>query len=294
MKKLLFNLSLFMTFIGLSSFLYVTNDVVPVQKSLLWKVEGNGLKKPSYLFGTMHLIEKEYFYFPKTLEKIITKSDAVVLEIADITDKTEAMKYLMLKNGSVFDFFTPAQKDSLLAWAKEKAGLTEEMFTANFSKMKPFVILQTVSQLQMMGQTESYEMTITDIAKSKNIPMLGFETIAEQMSIFDNLTNAQQAEMVMAGIRGEGAVDETKKMQALYNKQQLDSLYILISGNEGVIKDEQSAFLTNRNHNWIPKIKEFSKDKSLFIAVGAGHLGGKEGVIELLKKEGYTVTPVKF
>jgi hypothetical protein len=148
MRKIFFNASLLLAFIGLSSFLYQSNEVVPVQKSLLWKIEGNGLKKPSYIFGTMHLIEKEFFYFPKALEKLITKSDAVVLEIADITDKAEAMKYLMLKEGTVFDFFTKPQQDSLLAWVKEKAGLSEEMFRASFSKMKPFAILQTVTQMQ--------------------------------------------------------------------------------------------------------------------------------------------------
>lgn len=287
-------MSLLVAFIGLSSFLYKTTEVTPEQKSLLWKIEGNGLKKPSYLFGTMHLIEKDYFYFPKSLEKLITKSDAVVLEIADITDKTEAMKYLMLKEGTVFDFFTKSQQDSLLAWVKEKSGLTEEMFRASFSKMKPFAILQTVSQFQFMGNTESYEMTITDIAKSKGVQLLGFETIAEQMGIFDNLTKEQQAEMVMAGVRGDDGVEETKKMQDLYRRQQLDSLYLMVSGNGGVFKEEEAAFLKNRNHNWIPKIKEFSQNKGLFIAVGAAHLAGPEGVIELLKKEGYTVIPVKF
>lgn len=293
MKKLMFKLGLLAAFVGLSSFLYVTNEDVPEQKSLLWKIEGNGLKAPSYLFGTMHLIEKEYFYFPKKLQKYITKSDVIVMEIADL-NQAEAMKYFMLKEGTLFDYFNEEQKDSLLTWVKDNAGMDEDMFRATFEKMKPFVVLQTVTQLQFIGKTESYEKSIADIASEKNIKTLGLETIADQMGIFDDLTKEQQTEMVMEGIRsGSNSNDEMTVMQQLYRKQYVDSLYAYISSKESVLMDGD-AFLKNRNHNWIPKIKDIIKDQTAFIAVGAGHLGGQEGVIELLKKEGYTVTPVKF
>jgi uncharacterized protein len=293
MNKIMFKLGLLAAFIGLSSFLYVTNETIPEQKSLLWKIEGNGLKKASYLFGTMHLIEKEYFYFPKSLEKFITKSDVVVMEIADL-NQAEAMKYFILKEGTLFDYFNEAQQDSLLTWVKTNAGMDEAMFRSTFEKMKPFVVLQTVTQLQFIGKTESYEKTISDIATNKKIKTLGLETIADQMGIFDDMTKEQQTEMVMEGIRnGDSSNDEMVIMQKLYRKQYLDSLYAYVASKESVLMDSD-AFLKNRNHNWIPKIKDIIKDQAAFIAVGAAHLGGMDGVIELLKKEGYTVTPVKF
>lgn len=294
MKRILFNLGLVATFIGLSSFLFVKTDTIPEQKSLLWKIEGNGLKKPSYLFGTMHLIEKDYFYFPKSLEKMIKKSDAIVMEIANL-NQAEALPYLMLKEGTVFDFFNTEQQDTLLTWIKEKTGMTEDMFRMSFEKMKPFVILQTVTQMQFIGKTESYEKTIADIAEKHKIKTLGLETIADQMEIFDKLTNEQQTEMVMDGIRdGDSSGDDMRKMQEMYKKQYIDSLYLYITGKESVFSEESDAFLYKRNHNWIPKIKEIVANQTAFIAVGAGHLGGNQGVIELLKKEGYSVTPVKF
>ena len=75
------------------------------ESSLLWKIESPNSKKVSYLFGTMHLIEKEYFIFPGKLSKIVEKCDALVMEMAGIPDQMEAMKYIVLSEGSFFDFF---------------------------------------------------------------------------------------------------------------------------------------------------------------------------------------------
>lgn len=294
MKKLLYKLGVLTALAGLSSFLWITNHLAPEQKSLLWKIEGNGLTKPSYLFGTMHLIEKDYFYFPKSLEKYISKSDAVVMEIANI-NQMDVMQYFMLKEGTLFDFFNKEQQDSLVKWVQKNTGMDEAMFRTTFEKMKPFVVLQTVTQVQFLGKTESYEKTISEIAENKKIKTLGLETIEEQIAIFDNLTKEQQTELVMEGIRQEdNSRAEMQKMQQLYRNQYLDSLYLFIAHKESVIASEEDAFLRNRNHKWIPKIKEIIKDQTAFIAVGAGHLGGETGVIKLLEKEGYTVTPVKF
>ncbi|MGV3631590.1 MAG: TraB/GumN family protein [Bacteroidota bacterium] len=267
------------------------------QTSLLWKIEGNGLRQPSYLFGTMHLIQKEYFYFPASLEKIIKKSDVVVTEIAldKMGDQAEALKYIYLKEGRLLDFFNKGQQDTLLQWAQSKLMLNKEAFEASFGKMKPFVILQTVVQLNFFGKTESYEMKIKDVADKNKIPFRGFESVAEQISFFDDMTRAEQAEMVMESIRDEQKnVALMVNMQGIYNRQQLDSLHYLIQEEGGAIAKRESTFLNERNKRWIPQIKEIMNHQKAFIAVGAGHLSGDEGVIRLLREEGYTVTPIAF
>ena len=268
----------------------------PMEKSsLLWKISGPNMESDSYLFGTMHLIEKEYFLFPKKLEKLVLKTDQLVMEIAGLPDQMEAMKYVMLEEGSFFDYFNQSQTDTILVWAKEKFSMEEPAFRAVFSKMKPFVIVQMATQMQFIGKTESYEMTFDKIAKEKNIEMNGLETIAQQMSFFDDLTNEQQVEMVMAGIRdADDAITTITDMQKTYVTQDVDALYQMIVDDGGVMSEEQGKFLDNRNVNWIPQIIEFVKTKNTFIAVGAGHLGGPNGVIRLLEKEGYTLTPIKL
>lgn len=265
------------------------------ESSLLWKISGPNVKGESYLFGTMHLIEKEYFIFPKKLQKQVKKSDVLVMELAGLPNQLEAAGYVMLEEGSFFDFFTEEETDSILDWANEKFKMSEETFRKSFSSMKPFAVTQLGVQLYFIGKTESYEKSFEALAKENEIKIEGLETIAEQMALFNNLTKEQQASMVMENIRnGDEGIELIKRMETTYQTQNVDQLYELIKSEGGVINEEQAAFLDNRNKNWVPKIIEYISTKNAFIAVGAGHLGGPNGVIRLLQEEGYILTPVEL
>ncbi len=265
------------------------------ESSLLWKIEGHGIPKGSYIFGSMHLIEKEYFLFPEKLDKLVKKSDLLVMEIAGMPSQSEAMKMVMLTEGTFFDYFTKEQTDSIIKWAQAEMNLSEPAFRSTMTKMKPFVVVQMATQMQFMGKTESYEMTFEKIANENAIAIKGLETVEQQMAIFDKLTNSQQAEMVMDGIRNEDkSLDIIQNMQKMYIRQNVDSLYLMIQEEGGVLSEEQASFLDSRNKNWVPQIKELVADMKTFIAVGAGHLGGPNGVLRLLEKEGYTLTLVKL
>lgn len=296
-RQFKFILASFVLVLGFAFTFVNLNETQSTKTSLLWEISGNGLKKPSYLFGTMHLIQKDYFYFPSTLEKIIKKSEVVLTEISldKLGDQQEALKHIYLKEGKLTDFFTTEQKDTLYAWAKSKLKMEKEAFDASFGKMKPFVIVQTVIQMNFFGKTESYEMKIKEVAEKSKIPFLGFESVAEQVAFFDNLSPEKQAGMVMENIRDEAKnVAIMIKMQGMYKRQQVDSLYFMVKNDGGTISNDEAIFLVNRNKAWIPTIESTIKDKKTFIAVGAGHLSGENGVIELLRKAGYTVNPIQF
>jgi len=265
------------------------------EKSLLWQISGPNVKGDAYLFGTMHLIQRDFFHFPKKLEKLVKKSDVLVMELPGLPDPSEALSYVILEEGSFFDFFSPEQTDSILVWAEEKMNFGEAAFRAAFSKMKPFVIVQFAVQMHFIGKTESYEVSFEALAKENNVPIEGLETVAEQMSIFDKLSDKQQSEMVMESIReGDQAIETLETMQQTYADQDIDGLYQLIHEQGGIIEEEEKQFLDDRNQNWTPKIKTYLADKNSFIVVGAAHLGGPNGLIRLLEKEGYTLTPVKL
>lgn len=287
----------FLSLITLFLLAFKTSSVEEVKKSLLWKIEGNGVKAPSYLFGTMHMIQKEYFYFPSSLEKFIKKSDVILTEIAldKLDDQQELLKLIYLKEGKLMDYFSQEQQDSLYAWAKTKLALEKDAFDLAFGKMKPLILVQTMTQMEFMGKTESYEYSIKDLGTKHKKAFAGLESLSEQISLFDGLDKATQANMVMEGIRDQKKNNDLlTKMQQVYRAQELDSLYQMMHASNTVIMEEESTFLDKRNKNWIPQIKELTKEKSVFIAVGAGHLAGQNGVIELLRKEGFTVSPVKF
>lgn len=270
-------------------------DSFPTQSNaLLWKIEGKKVKKDSYIFGTVHLIYKEKFYFPDQLTNLVKNSEQVVLEIGNV-DQMEVMKYLLLEKGTIFDFFTPEQADSILMWATAKLDMEPEQFKMAFSKMKPFALVQIASQKEMISEIESYDLTIQAIANGQKIPVVGLETVAQQIALFDNMDSLQQREMVMDVVREEKT--DTNSFDTLFDyylKQNVDEMYQYIINEGGSMMESSEELLDKRNHNWITQIEALIKKKKTFIAVGAGHLGGKEGVLRLLEKQGYTLTPVYF
>lgn len=289
---------IFICLVGTQPLYSQENKITPYpmeESALLWEVTGPGVEKGCYLFGTMHLIEKEYFLYPKKLQKIVSKTDQIVMEIAGLPDPVVAMSYLTLKEGSFFDFFNPAQTDSILNWAQTQFSMNEEVFRASFSQLKPVTVVQMATQLHFMGKTESYEKTFQSLAETEGIPLLGLETIEFQLSLFDNLTQEQQVEMVMEGVRSsDEAIESTIEMMQIYQRQEVDSLYMLVENDGGTISEQQAVFLDDRNTDWIPKIEAYIKENQTFIAVGAGHLGGPNGVIRLLEAKGYTLKPIRL
>ncbi len=163
------------------------------EKSLLWQIEGPDVKKKCYLFGTMHIIPNESFFFPKKLEKVVSKSEQVTMEMARVPDQEKMLELIMLQEGSLFDFFDSLQLDSLYAWGNNNLGLNKELFTNLFSKMKPVAIIQMATQLKFGDDLSSYELTFQTIAEEDKLVITGLETIEKQLSLFDDLSTFDQS-----------------------------------------------------------------------------------------------------
>jgi uncharacterized protein YbaP (TraB family) len=263
--------------------------------ALLWQITNEHNSDTSHLFGTMHMIESEFYIFPDQLKMLAKNSDAIVMELPGLPSPYEMLKYVMLKDDTLWNHFGAGQEDSLMNWVEEFTEFDRSMVKSVFSKMKPFALIQLTTASQFSGKVESYEMDFTEIAKEDSIEIIGLETVADQMKIFDDMSIEEQVEMLMATIRDPDAdKDLLKLMQSIYFSQEIEELYELIHEEGGTIAEKEDAFLTNRNKNWIGKLKNILPDSKLFIAVGAGHLGGPEGVIRLLQKEGYTLTPIRL
>lgn len=275
-------------------FLFLSGLVFGQDNSLLYQVKGKD-KKVSYLFGTIHMIPDSLYYFPPKLEKLISKSDEVILEISNLSEDQGALMELMtLKSGSCFDIFTPEQKDSVLQWGASLLGIKPEQFEKAFEKRKPFTLLQISFQKLISGRIRMIDMEIEGKAKHDKIPVSGLETAAYQLAIFDQIPSQEMAGMIMEIVRNPREGENTfKKMVLYYHKQDLEHLseIILESDDMGSATEE---LLTKRNQTWVPKMEELMKQKSCFFAVGAGHLGGTNGVIQLLRQKGYEVTPVRY
>ena len=263
--------------------------------SLLWKIESDTMETTSYLFGTMHLIPREKFFFPDTLDSLVTHSDQLVMEIGGLEEQMKAVKFMMLDSGNVFDYFSKAQRDSLFNYSKEKLGYTEEQMRAMFGKMKPMVIMQMLTKEAFGESPASYEMTISTIAKQNEIPVLGLETIEEQVAIFDRLSMEEQVQMVMDAMADTSGNNQMDQLIVMYLSQDIDKLYEFTSQSELGGPSFEDDFIINRNQKWIPQLIEFMHGSNqLFIAVGAAHLGGENGLVELLREQGLRLTPVEL
>lgn len=262
--------------------------------SLLWEITGKKVKSPSYIFGTMHIIPKDDFMFPETLQAKVKASDLLVMEIGGLNEQMKAMQLMMLDSGTMFDNFNKEQLDSLFDYTEKNLGFTEEQMRMAFGKMKPFVLLQLFMKDAFGENPQSYEMSLEQIAKANEIEVVGLETIEEQMGFIDKLSPKDQVNMIMEALRSEDGVDETRKLIDVYLSQDVEKIHEFTLSSDMSSPEFEEDFLNSRNKNWIEPIKKMIKKNKTFIAVGAAHLGGPQGVIELLKAEGYTLTPVKL
>lgn len=267
-----------------------TSQAQPVETSntLLWEISGNGLEKPSWLYGTIHMICAKDFIISDKLKDKFKSSGKVYLEL-DMDDPGMNMKMIqlsMLKGKKLSDFFTHNDYDKLDNFFKDTVGMP----LAFLASMKPFVLfsLLTVKTLPCASQ-ESYEMTFVKMAKEQKKEVLGLETIEDQMKVFDEMPDTTQAQMVMRFVNEfDGQKKDFAKMIDVYKQQKLDSLYEQIISSPDMEGSEEEL-LFKRNEKWIPVIEKAMQKESVFFAVGAGHLAGPKGVITLLRKQGYTV-----
>ena len=302
MKKMSYNLkSIFKSInaIALAMLLAMSSNAqaqeTNQESSLLWEITGKKVKSPSYLMGTMHLIPKDKFYFPDDLREKVSKTKLLVMEIGGLEEQMKAASLIMLSEGNLFDHFSQAQKDTLFQYLKEELSMDSSAVKQQFGRVKPFALLQLMTRSAFGDSPESYELTLQGIAMQNNIPIKGLETIEDQMAVFDNMGMEEQVEMVMSSIRNsENSADEMNELIGIYLSQDIEALYALLNKEGNSLEKHEGALLTDRNVQWIPTIKKLIKKQPTFIAVGAAHLGGPNGVVELLRKEGYTVTPIKM
>lgn len=273
--------------------LFLSNVLLAQNNTLLYKIHKKGYED-SYIFGTTHLIPDTAFYFPEKLDKIIASCDAVVLEIDDITNQDKAKELMQLKSGSAFDIFTPEQKDSVIQWGSSALHMTPAAFEKGFSGRVPFMLLQIGMQSMLKVSVKSYELEIMGRAYNNGQPIYGLETMEFQVSVFEALPDSVMATMVLEEIRHpEANLEQERKMTELYVAKNTEALAAYVADEQGNSALTQSLVF-DRNRSWIPKMKEYMQARSCFFAVGAGHLGGNAGVLQLLKNEGFDVTPVKY
>ena len=265
----------------------------PDNNTLLWEVSGKGLKSSSYLFGTFHLMCKEDIRLSDQLKQAVSNSELMYLEM-DMDDPSILLGgFLMMnmKDGKKLeDLYTPEEYQKVNAFFKD----TLHMPLGMLQRTKPFFLAAMLYPKMMPCKSVSgVEEELMKLAKEQKKEIKGLETLEFQSAVFDSIPYEEQAKELLKSIDSMSSYQQYfDKMINVYKAQQLQEIEDLFKDSEFGMENHQDILLNNRNKNWVTQLKTIMSAGSVFTAVGAGHLVGKEGLISLLKKEGYTLKPI--
>ena len=275
---------------------------------LLWKVTGRDTCKPSYLFGTIHLETSKYIDSVPGLRAAIANVNAIYGEIQmdSLTDNDVMMR-------AVKNLIAPPDStiDKLLT--KEEYQLVDSVVNSyfmgmitleTFSKMKPVVLSSQLGVMQMkkyfpeqLGLNDVIDVAVQAAGRELGNRIGGLETTEMQINmLYGTPLDVQAQELVNFCRMDKDIINYSKELCDAYHAQDLDTLEKLLLleeiGEDEMTNEIIEKLAYERNRRWMNTITEIIPRESMLVAVGAGHLVGKDGLIELLRRDGYTVEPV--
>ena len=260
---------------------------VQTENSMLWKISGNGLTAPSYLFGTMHAVCGENFVFSNKLKNALNNTNAIYFEvdINQMKDPAAIMKY-MKSEKPITEGLTKQEiheLDSLL--------LVNNIKLDQVKNINPAILISLLTQTQLSKCKNGFKLWESELnefydAKKKRG---AFETIEQQMGVLNSIYDVKTLIASLKTSNDATFIDMSK----IYGAEKLSSLDSLMTkGMNDFSSEKTDLFLYNRNKNWVALMPDIMKTQATIFAVGAGHLAGSKGVIHLLKSKGYQVTAV--
>ncbi|MBQ3243112.1 MAG: TraB/GumN family protein [Bacteroidaceae bacterium] len=287
--------------------------IVGVNAQLLYKVSGKGVEKPSYIVGTYHLAPASYVDSIPGANEALASVEQVcgevdMAEMESMAGMQKLMAAMMLPDGkSLSDILSDEEMGKLNAFMNEVMGadLNNPLIAAQLGKMTPAAIANQLQLVQYMKMTPGFnpnaliDSYFQTEAKKADKPVIGFETLDFQISVlYTGSTIERQKEQLICMIDNQEYNQMVmEQLTKAYFSQDIDAVLAVTEEKLGTSCDstpeEEEALIYGRNADWVEKIPAIIGDKSTLFVVGAAHLPGERGVLELLKKEGYTVEGVK-
>lgn len=253
-----------------------------------------------YLFGTIHLLPENYQWRTTRFDKAVSGSQQLVVEtIIDEKNPTQLMSALtalaFTKGLPPIDQRVPAKKRPALEAAIKKSGIPRPMFDQLETWAAAFMLLGNQFKDMGLKGKEGVETVLRNSFVSQGKPIGELETNVQQLGFFDTLPEHAQRALL------EGAIENTNAMNKDFDVMlkawaRGDIAEIARSFDRDLASSPElaNALIKRRNANWSKWIeRRMAQPGAVMIAVGAGHLAGKDSVIELLKKDGYRVTRVQ-
>ena len=286
----------------ISLFIYVILFSFSINAQLLWKISGNGLKNHSYLFGTNNLIPIQFFDSVPGLYRAFNSSEVVIGEmIANNVDATAKIQQaaIMPNHIKLKDLLSQEEQSLVDSTLKStlKIGIKE------LNMMNPTLIL-SIYKMEIFKKITGFSDDLQSdsyfqlVATEKDKKVIGLETVEQQINVlFGNASLQQQADILVESIKkSEQTFSKMLQSNKLYRAGKIDELAAEFqnknskNGDESLIDYDKK--MDNRNSDWVTKLPSYFHDFSCFVAVDALHLGGQNGLVKLLQKKGYKVTPI--
>lgn len=277
------------------------------QAQLLWKVSGNGLGRPSYVMGTYHFAPASMMDKIPGMNQALEGCDIVVGELTQESMMNSDMQMSMAQamiappDSTLDKLFTP-----------EEYSIVEEVFNKYFGGMgvklkqmkhlKPSAISVQMQAMQALKYFPSFDpndlidMGVQTRAMEMGRPSVGLETMDEQMDLLFNAPLTEQAQgLLEACKKDELFVVQSSALVEAYMAQDLSKLEEIITNPElgGDDAEAMDALIYSRNRDWVEKLVKMMPERACLVCVGAGHLPGDQGLLQLLRNKGYTVEPMQ-
>ena len=269
-------------------------------KGLLWKIEAPGSSSttdtPDYLFGTMHSDDPHIITIPEKVQHALSTSDSFCMEmVPDMTAMLTMSKSMLLTNGKTLQAVIGRKLFEQLTPLMGKRGIPAQAL----AMFKPWAVFLTLSvPPQKTGRF--LDLVLYEKARHQNKPVCGLETVEEQVSVFESTSLEDQVLLLQQIVKDPRA--QKKQLEQLtekYLSRDIGGLIALSQEFDEATPQEQKsaeAFLRrlidDRNVHMVEQMLPRLQQGSAFIAVGALHLPGEKGILQLLTERGYTVSVV--
>lgn len=294
-------------------FLGILSSFTLSAQSIFWEVTGKGVKKPIYIFGTHHLHNYDFIDANPVIMEKFQESDLMIGEIKVGNDMGFGLlmkmgSSMMMTDNSLRNLLTEQEYADTDACLQKYTGLG----IGFMNSFKPMVVYQFILMGKYTQENDdtvspgsgslslsaegSMDLFFQEEAENIGKEIRGLETVEDQIAVlYDSYSLERQVEMLLDIVydREDSEEYDMNELNRLYVQQDIEALYQMILANTN--EEEIEFMLNERNRKWIPQIQKLIEEKqSAFIAVGAGHLPGEQGILTLLQELGYDLKPINI
>lgn len=266
-----------------------------IENAIFWEVSGNGLPTSSYIYGTVKFISSQDYFLGKNVKIKLKESEIFATEtLLDHHSLHELNKAAHLPHHqSVKDLLPSEQYNNLKKIFSNRLKVSNLKFDMVYSQFKPVVLSTTMTRLSLGKAVKYYEIELAAMARKNGLLTLGLETASREISALEAYSQDNQIKALSHTIDNfDKQLEDYNELIKAYKVGDLHkTLEYTLHPSEND-EDFRVSFFDKRNAEWVPHMEKYMKESTSFFAIGTAHLADENGLINLLRKQGYTVKPL--